>query len=211
MSYILRVLWTLTPREAPRPLLACSSCGDVRPFHSSGKIRLNANGKRLDAWLIYRCDQCDETWNRPVFDRRSIRSLDPAVLAAASDSDQVFVAACAFDMEGLRRYARQIETSSDVAISKTVKEPARSRATALEIELGVALATDLRIDRLLSRELGMSRTRVTALFDRGLLTTNVGGKNALRRSVKDGVCIMLELSGVSDAAALLDAAAGLQV
>ena len=71
------------PRTPPQPWLACSRCRDIRPFRCSEKFRLNANGKRLDAWLIYRCGSCDNTWNRPVLERRNRRDIDPLVPACA--------------------------------------------------------------------------------------------------------------------------------
>ena len=71
------------PRTPPRPWLACSRCRGIKPFRCSEKFRLNANGKRLDAWLIYRCASCDNTWNRPVLERRNRRDIDPACPARA--------------------------------------------------------------------------------------------------------------------------------
>ena len=67
----LSVQWTVTPKFTPQPLRACNRCGAVTPFRSSGKIRLNANRKRIDAWLIYRCTACDKTWNRPILTIRA--------------------------------------------------------------------------------------------------------------------------------------------
>ncbi|MBW0369617.1 DUF1062 domain-containing protein [Ensifer adhaerens] len=34
-------------------------------------------GRRLDAWLIYRCAVCEDTWNRPIFERRNVASVAP--------------------------------------------------------------------------------------------------------------------------------------
>ena len=58
----LHLHWTLTPAHAPRPLRHCPGCGDQRAFIADApprglRARLNANGKRLDGWLIYRCPE----------------------------------------------------------------------------------------------------------------------------------------------------------
>ncbi|MGT2464890.1 hypothetical protein ACVOMV_04880 [Mesorhizobium atlanticum] len=50
----LRVHWTIAPAIAPRPLINCNRCGDIKPYRCSKKFRVNANGKRIDVWLIYR-------------------------------------------------------------------------------------------------------------------------------------------------------------
>ena len=82
-----RVRWTIIPQIAPQPWIACSGCGGLRAFQSSGKIRLNANGRRLDAWLIYKCLACEKTWNRPIFERQTVRDISPAVLDALQSND----------------------------------------------------------------------------------------------------------------------------
>ena len=36
----------------------CGGCGKKMVFECAGKFRVNANGRRLDVWLIYRCQRC---------------------------------------------------------------------------------------------------------------------------------------------------------
>jgi hypothetical protein len=43
----------------------CQGCGRATEFRNSGKVRRNANGKRIYQFEIYKCDR-DHTWNRPV-------------------------------------------------------------------------------------------------------------------------------------------------
>ncbi len=38
----------------------CGGCGKKQEFVNSGKFRVNANGNRVDVWLIYRCKKCKE-------------------------------------------------------------------------------------------------------------------------------------------------------
>lgn len=33
------------------------------------KFRVNANGNRLDVWLIYRCKKCKHSWNLTIYER----------------------------------------------------------------------------------------------------------------------------------------------
>src|SRR5262245_31300010 len=103
---VVHVRWILSPKTPPRPWLACSRCGGERPFQASGKIRLNANGRRLDAWLIYRCAACDSTWNRPLFERRNVADFDRVTLAALETNAPNLVRRWAFDLTDLRRRTR---------------------------------------------------------------------------------------------------------
>jgi hypothetical protein len=203
MSDRLFVRWTLVPRNCPRPVFACPTCGDNRPFHPSGKIRLNANGKRLDAWLIYKCDDCDHTWNRPIFERRLAADLPPGDLAALRDSDPAFVRRLAFDLAALRRKTSVIVQVDALDVDKAVTGGDRG-ATDIEIALAVPYPVGLRLDRLLAAELGLARGRIVALAEAGRLTV-AGGGTTLNRPPRDGQSIRLDLDGATDREAIMAA------
>jgi hypothetical protein len=204
MSDRLFVRWTVVARDCPRPVLACPACGGDRPFHPSGRIRLNANGKRLDAWLIYKCDDCDRTWNRPIFERRLAADLPPDDLAALRSGDPAFVRRLAFDLAALRRKTPVIRQSDRVDIEKVVTG-GDADATVVDITLAVPLPIGLRLVRLLATGLGLSRSRIGTLMDTGRLEAT-GGGNALKRPPRDGQSIRLDLDGMEDRQAILTAA-----
>jgi hypothetical protein len=198
MCNILRVQWTIIPRIAPEPWIVCSGCGSLRPFQSSGKIRLNANGKKLDAWLVYKCQACDKTWNRAIFERRNIRDISPATLNALHSNDPEWIRTQAFDVDALQREAHRIDEFGDIDIQKKVLSREGDAWTALEIELVVPLLTGLRLDRLLAVELSISRSRLEALHDGERLRIDPDHKGMLRRRIKHGLRIALDLSKEAD-------------
>lgn len=204
----LRVRWTVTPQIPPQPWLSCNGCGGPRAFRASGKARLNANGRSLDAWLIYRCVDCDKTWNRPIFERRNICDIEPGILAALQSNDPLWLQAEAFDLDGLRRKAQRIDEFPECSIAKDVLSEARDW-THLEIELMVPLPAALRLDRLLASELGVSRARLQALQDRAMLCIASGQADALRRRVRGGTVVVLDLSEEPEREQLQRRAAGI--
>jgi len=206
MDKSLRVLWTIVAQDTPRPLRHCSHCGKVQPFCSSNRFRLNANGRRIDAWLIYKCTTCDDTWNRPLLERCPLAGVAPALLEALRQSDPVLAQRVAFDTAGLRRHCADVEEPSDATVRKDVVSRSAGILHRLEIRLAVPDATALRLDRLLVRELGLSRTRLHALCTEGSLVLVPNGPRALRRAARDGTCITLDLLWEADAAALAAAA-----
>ncbi|MFB9951404.1 DUF1062 domain-containing protein [Rhizobium puerariae] len=192
MSKILHVEWTVTPKSPPRPILACRTCGGQKAFRSSGRIRLNANGKRLDAWLIYKCTTCDGTWNRPIFERQSVRSLDPALLDALQASTPGFVERLEFDAGGLKAKAGRIEESEETGIRKRALSAGHDWR-AIHIALSLPFSASLKLDRLLAAELALSRSRLQKLFEAGEIRIEPKRKDALKRAVRDGTTIMLDL------------------
>ena len=197
MCDTLRVRWTVTPKTAPQPWIACGGCGGLRAFRSSDKIRLNANGRRLDAWLIYKCLACDKTWNRPLFERQNVRDIDPAILHALQSNDPDWIRTESFNIEALKRKTERIDEFPEFDL---VREVLRETAgwTRLEIELAVSLPAGIRLDRLLASGLEMSRTRLQALHEKGLLRAHPDRAGLLRRRIRTGVEVMVDLSAVPD-------------
>lgn len=208
MSSLLCVRWTIKPLITPRPLLPCSGCRKPQAFHSSGKFRLNANGRRLDAWLLYRCAICETTWKLPVVERRSVKALEPAFLRALQSNDATLAESVAFDLAGLRRFAGQIEVSSEITAEKTAVSRITGAPSRLEIGLSLPYPVALRADRLLARELGLSRERVRKMEKTGRLYAVQEKRLKLRRPIADRLRIILDLSGENDRQTIALLAAG---
>jgi hypothetical protein len=194
MSNIFRVQWTITPQIAPRPWLNCNRCGDARPFRSSDKIRMNANGRRVDAWLIYKCMGCENSWNRPLLERKGIGDIDPSTLHALQSNDADLVRRAAFDVEDLRRGTERVEEFSEIKIVRKMLSMGQEPLARLEISLAVPVpTTGLRADRLLAGELGVSRPRVRAWQAKGRLRLFPYGARMLRRPVTDGMYVSIDI------------------
>ncbi|OBQ63561.1 DUF1062 domain-containing protein [Mesorhizobium erdmanii] len=208
MFSTLLIHWTITPATAPQPLINCNRCSGVKAYRSSGKFRVNANGKRIDVWLIYRCVDCDNSWNFGIFERCNRRDIEPALLQALESNDPALARRHAFDIVALRNQVGRVEAFADVAVRKRLVGGARQTATALELQLGLDMPTSLRLDRLLAGELGISRSRLQALEERRLLAVDPDGAKALRKPARQGVTIRIDLAGEPDREAIIRAAGG---
>ncbi|MEP6568020.1 MAG: DUF1062 domain-containing protein, partial [Mesorhizobium sp.] len=160
MSGHLRIRWAIAPKIAPQPLINCNRCGTVKLYRCSGKFRVNANGKRIDVWLIYRCVDCDNSWNFGILERCNRRDIEPALLQALESNDPVLARRHAFDIVALRNRAGRVEEFPDVAVQKEMLGDFRENTTALELQLRLEIPTSLRLDRLLANELGISRSKL---------------------------------------------------
>ena len=196
MSNVICVAWTITAKTTPRPWVGCSRCGGPRPFRCSGKFRLNANGKRLDAWLVHKCVGCGDTWNYAVVERRAVRDFEPQMLAALETNDAALVRRFAFDVPALRRAAHRVEEFAEVEVRKELLGEATAAARFLEVALVVPAAVSLRLDRLLAVELGLSRSRIAALAYAGHLTASGG----LSKPARDGMTVTIDLACEVDVA-----------
>ncbi len=208
MSGLLRIRWAITPKTAPRPLINCNRCGGTKPYQCSGKFRVNANGKRIDAWLIYRCIDCDNSWNFGVLERCNRRDIEPALLQGFESNDPALARRHAFDIVTLRSRTGHVEEFAEVAVDKRRLGDAPETPSALELRLALETPTSLRLDRLLAGELGISRSRLQALEERRSLSVNSDGAKALRKSVRTGTVVRIDLSSEPDRQAIMTAAGG---
>ena len=197
MCNTLQVRWTIIPKIAPQPWIVCSGCGGFRAFQSSNKIRLNANGRKLDAWLIYKCVTCDKTWNRPIFERQNVRDINSAVLEALQSNDPDWIRAETFNLEALRRKSQRIDEFAEFEVRKQLLRDAPDWKH-LEIELSVPFPTSTRLDRLLASELKISRSRLSALHENALLRTNPDRTDILRRRIRSATRVTVDLSDLAD-------------
>jgi len=206
MSGIVSILWTVasaTSTTHPKPVFNCRRCDVPRAFESSGKFRLNANGKRLDAWLVYRCRTCSANWNRPIFERRHRAGIDPAMLDALHANDPALAAEVAADRAGLSRWASRVEELEDDApsIRRSLRAGSPADATVLDIKLRAPAPFSMRTDRLVALGLGLSRARVSSFMEQRRILGSAGSPPP--RMLRDGAAFAVSLDGSPDAAALI--------
>lgn len=48
----------------------CAKCGKKEHFINTGCFRVNANGNKVDVWLIYQCAKCKHSLNLTIYERR---------------------------------------------------------------------------------------------------------------------------------------------
>lgn len=205
MQGIVRVCWTVSPLETPRIWQNCSRCGTRTPFVCSGKFRVNAQGKRIDAWLIYRCIQCDQTWNCPVLERRSVAEVDPSHLQALTENCGLLAKRHAFDLARLRRYSDRIEEGDGVTVHACLLSPCDGAPKTLVVSIAAPLSCRIRLDRLLAGGLGLSRGTVQRLHDAAALGVSPPSRAALRQPIRDGQTITIDLRSAGSTSERLSA------
>ena len=184
MTDIVSFIWQIEPVTPPRPQRNCSTCGGSRLFHSSGKIRLNANGRRLDAWLVYKCVACDKTWNLPLVERAVVTSISDMDLQAMHRSDPSWVREREFDLATLGRHSDRIDISPDVTVTKIIKGTWPEDWSVIELAITAQRATGQRLDRLLATELKLTRSELQSMRRNGSLQVDPASTGVFRKSVR---------------------------
>jgi hypothetical protein len=190
MAGIFCIHWRVEPAFPPRPIRHCGTCGQSRAFRSSGKTRLNANGRRLDAWLIYKCESCDRTWNLPLLERAAVALVNKDMLEALQHSDPVRIRIWEHDLALLGRHSDRIDIPPrPVVTSDPVDLPADWPEIRLVID--ASFAGGERLDRLLAGQLGLTRAEVRAMWQAGGLVSEGGVDRALRKPLRGRMTLRL--------------------
>jgi hypothetical protein len=156
------VTWSVVALEAPRVHRRCPRCGEQRRFVSSDKFRINAQKRRLDVWLIHKCEACDFTWNLTVLERVLPQDIDTARYRRFLENDRHEAWACAFAGPGDRGVAWDVHIAG----------------AGEDIVVRLVHPVEIRLERLAARALGIRRGEVARHLD--------VPADALRRRVRDG-------------------------
>jgi hypothetical protein len=186
-----RVLVTVTAPASAAINRHCPRCDRRRRFVSSGKFRLNAQKKRIDAWLIFRCAACDARWNWPIHERQPLAALAPAELDALVRNDPALAADHAAAAIARSGDASESDAADARCFRRKLIHPAGEKTGRIEVVFGIE-GRGPRLDRLLAFALSISRAEVHELGGAGI------GK-ALRRAAFDGQRIEIELTACDQA------------
>ena len=74
MSYLRK--YEVIPVDTYKIIRQCSGCGCKSTFVSTNNFRVNANGNKIDVWLIYQCSKCRHTYNLTIYERIKAKDLN---------------------------------------------------------------------------------------------------------------------------------------
>jgi len=140
---------------------------------------------------------CDGTWNRPVVERREVAAFDRQFLLSLQANDPELVRDLAFDIAGLKRWTGRVRELDDVEVTRRVLSQGMRPVKLLEIECLVPQPIELRADRLLARELRLSRGAVRRLATAAQIRT-VPPELDLRRPLRDGMRLIIDAARLPD-------------
>ncbi|MPY48759.1 DUF1062 domain-containing protein [Streptomyces acidicola] len=162
--------WVVAPTCLPLVLRRCHACASGR-FRTSGKFRVNANHKLIDAWLLALCTVCGETAKLTVLERMNVRSVRPELLDRMHDNDPGLAAELLQDPVVRRRSrialdwenAWRLDTDGSDHLDREV----------IDISVRFAARIPVRPVRLIAEGCGLSRAEVERLITEGKLVSAV--------------------------------------
>ncbi|MBX9035315.1 DUF1062 domain-containing protein [Gordonibacter massiliensis (ex Traore et al. 2017)] len=172
------IAWHVAPAEAPAALRPCGKCGADAAFLSTGAFRVNAQKKRLDVWLIYRCATCGAVWNCSVVSRARPGSVDGEELDRFLGNDVRLALRCSLDAGLLKRNGARRGP-----VSFTVEGPVPDDGEDCRVEIDGGSLAGVRLAEVLRKKLVVSRSELEHLAEAGRVST-VDGTDVLAAKLR---------------------------
>lgn len=162
--------WVVVPTCLPLVLRRCRACAS-ECFRASGKFRVNANHKVIDAWLLALCTACGETAKLAVLERMNVRAVRPELLDQLHDNDPGLTAQLLQDPVVQRR--NRIALDWDNAWRLDTGGSDYLDCEVIDVSVHFAARIPVRPVRLIASGCGRSRAEVERLITQGKLVSAV--------------------------------------
>ncbi|MCX4578391.1 DUF1062 domain-containing protein [Streptomyces sp. NBC_01571] len=162
--------WVVVPTCLPLVRRRCHACASER-FRASGKFRVNAHHKLIDAWLLALCTTCGDTTKLTVLERMNVRSVRSELLDRLHDNDLGLTAELLQDPVVQRR--NRITLDWDNAWRLDTGGSAHLDREAIDVSVRLAARIPVRPVRLIAEGCGLSRAEVERLITEGKVVSAV--------------------------------------
>jgi hypothetical protein len=187
MSYLKKYQWELVPENLPIVKRSCPKCNEKTNYINSEKFRINANKNSIDIWLIYKCEKCKSTWNMTIFERIKPCNLSKHEYDKFLSNDTELAREYAFNSSIYsRNKAEVILEHVNYGLIQRKLEAYHIKENELVIELVCKYPIELRVDKLLSDILGISRTKIKGMHKKGVVFIE-DDKSSLNMKIRDGM------------------------
>lgn len=160
-------LWLVRELGLPAIVKTCVSCRTTR-HRPTGKVRVNANGKILDVWLLIGCERCGRTSKIPVHERVHVQTLDHDRLVMFETNDPAVVRELAMDAALAGRAGHRLDWTGTWALETDMPfYEIEKDLEPLDVIVRFELPAPIRAGKLLMAGLGLSRSAVRNAVDSG--------------------------------------------
>lgn len=156
--------WVVVPTCLPLVLRPCHACASQR-FRASGRFRVNANHKLIDAWLLALCTGCGETAKLTVLERINVRSIPADLLDRLQDNDPALTVELLRDPALQRR--NRVALDWDSAWRLDTGGPDHLDDETVDVSVRFAARIPVRRVSLIAQGCGLSRGEVERLIAAG--------------------------------------------
>ncbi len=157
--------WTIVPSSLPAIIKNCPKCGGRSRYECSKNFRVNANKNHIDVWLIYQCQKCKTIRNMEILSRKDAKTIDKELYRKFLHNDPELAERYAFHMPVHNKNRFFMDYNSLTLEIHGDNFSLLDLEEAVEIEILCNYPLRIRLDKLLSHKLQVSREVIKKLAD----------------------------------------------
>lgn len=174
MSYSRQIQYKMIPDESFRIIRNCSGCGGKAVFKNTGCFRVNANGRKIDIWLIYQCVKCKHTSNLSIYERTNLETVPKNERDAFMGNSSELALKYGTDAQFFSRNRAEIDWA-DISYSFRMGSDALQKESDIyekgdQIVISNPCMLKVRKDKIASELLRVPRSRIKELEKFGFLS-----------------------------------------
>lgn len=169
MSYLKKIEYKIILKDSFWVIKSCPKCSRKTHFTNTKKFRINANGNKLDIWLIYQCAECKHTLNLAIYERQKVSSIPKKEYQRFLENNEQLAEMYGKDIKLF------LKNKADIDFSKLDYDIIKLHETIESSEFGEQIwvtinnpyKLKIRPEKQIALALGLSRSQMKSLLEKG--------------------------------------------
>lgn len=164
-----KITWDIQYISPPPAIKYCKKCGKKTEYIYSKLFRINAQRKHLDIWLIYKCSDCDSTWNMTIYSRINPKSIAPEILDGFHSNNEELAKRYAMDTELIRKNGAEVGLPKYEILGANINFNIPT-----ELHIKSSYPSRLKISSLLREKMNLSQNAFEQMITSGSIRSTSG-------------------------------------
>lgn len=201
MQSIKKITWEVLPIEAPLYIKKCSKCKTGTHFYCSNKFRMNNQKKNSDVWLIYKCVECDNTFNITIHSRTKPHLIEKNIYEKYINNDADEALRLSLDKDIINKNHIQIDYDSvkyEIRSSEevTINDMVFMDEDMMQIYISYPLNLNLKLSKVIREQLDISLNQLSHMVEQNILSIN-NTENWKRDKIKDHTLVTIDRNALT--------------
>ncbi|MBQ7955691.1 MAG: DUF1062 domain-containing protein [Lachnospiraceae bacterium] len=172
MSYLKKIEYEIVSEKSFSIIRNCSGCGAKARYINTKRFRVNANGNRLDVWLIYQCEKCKHTFNLTVYERQKTQSVPKEEYLRFLNNDEELAEEYGRNFQFFKKNKAEVDSENiEYQFRKVQEMISESTPERVEIVINNSYGLKIRPEKQIAEVLGISRSKVKYLMEQEKIRT----------------------------------------
>lgn len=192
MSYLEKMEYEIIPKDSLSVIHNCSGCGKKSVFQNTKKFRVNANGNRLDVWLIYQCERCKHTYNLAIYERAKVSSISEKEYRSFLGNDEQLAETYGRNYQFFRKNKAEVDLESleyRYVKIRSIRDGMNHKGW-VEMTVQNPYGLKIRPEKQIAEILSLSRSQIKKLTELGEIKVQNITPQVLCVCVKDHLMLM---------------------